>query len=555
MSDLEPKKLKVAELREELKTRGLDTKGNKAQLVKRLEKSLAQESGDADVNDLDDSQDATADYDTSHDFTMDEEPEGQQAMPEMRAPPVHIEDDPEPETEDAEAEEPEDAQQMEDEPEEESSPEAQQEEAHQESAAAEEDLDQEEEMKEEQQKEVQQKEEQKETPKEEKEKEEKEEQEDKPAVEGEAAEAESEAPEADQTENDGEEGKQEENRGTKRRHDEDGSNEGRHQRQRDHHHRSRFDDKPLNIEMENDDWVQLTTVILDKYNSDLNLRIHETGVKANPITVEGFAFMWAGARATYGVTSGKVGFEVKLLEQLSVDHLPADETSRHVVRVGFSVESTSLQLGEEKLSYGYGGTGKASTECSFKDYGEKFAEGDVISAYVDFESEPVIISFSKNGEDLGTCFEIPVADLEGKALYPHILTKNTEFEVNFGEKEEPAFPLKEGFTWIATLPEDQRVRGAVPPAKKEECEMIMMCGLPGSGKTTWAAKYAKENPDKKFNVLGTNTIIDKMKVMGLPRKKNYAGRWDMLIDKATKCLNRMLEIAAKKKRNYILDQV
>lgn len=43
--------------------------------------------------------------------------------------------------------------------------------------------------------------------------------------------------------------------------------------------------------------------------------------------------------------------------------------------------------------------------------------------------------------------------------------------------------------------------------------------------------------------------------MGLPRKKNYAGRWDMLIDKATKCLNRMLEIAAKKKRNYILDQV
>lgn len=50
-------------------------------------------------------------------------------------------------------------------------------------------------------------------------------------------------------------------------------------------------------------------------------------------------------------------------------------------------------------------------------------------------------------------------------------------------------------------------------------------------------------------------IFKCMKVMGLPRKKNYSGRWDVLIDKATKCLNRLLEIAPRKKRNYILDQV
>ena len=43
--------------------------------------------------------------------------------------------------------------------------------------------------------------------------------------------------------------------------------------------------------------------------------------------------------------------------------------------------------------------------------------------------------------------------------------------------------------------------------------------------------------------------------MGLPRKKNYAGRWDVLIDKSTKCLTRLFELAARKKRNYILDQV
>ncbi|XP_041266568.1 heterogeneous nuclear ribonucleoprotein U-like protein 1, partial [Onychostruthus taczanowskii] len=43
-------------------------------------------------------------------------------------------------------------------------------------------------------------------------------------------------------------------------------------------------------------------------------------------------------------------------------------------------------------------------------------------------------------------------------------------------------------------------------------------------------------------------------VMGLRRQRNYAGRWDVLIQQATQCLNRLIQIAARKRRNYILDQ-
>lgn len=40
----------------------------------------------------------------------------------------------------------------------------------------------------------------------------------------------------------------------------------------------------------------------------------------------------------------------------------------------------------------------------------------------------------------------------------------------------------------------------------------MMVGLPACGKTTWAIKHAEANPKKKYNILGTNAIMDKMKV-------------------------------------------
>ncbi|GFO50472.1 heterogeneous nuclear ribonucleoprotein u-like protein 1 [Plakobranchus ocellatus] len=120
--------------------------------------------------------------------------------------------------------------------------------------------------------------------------------------------------------------------------------------------------------------------------------------------------------------------------------------------------------------------------------------------------------------------------------------------------EGPYFPLADEFKFLEEVPNEERVRGHLPPATKEECEVIMMVGLPGAGKTYWVNNFVKESSEKRWNVLGTNNIIDKMKLMGLARKKNYSGRWDVLIEKATRCLNRMIEIAARKKRNYIIDQ-
>ena len=102
-------------------------------------------------------------------------------------------------------------------------------------------------------------------------------------------------------------------------------------------------------------------------------------------------------------------------------------------------------------------------------------------------------------------------------------------------------------------------------------------GLPGAGKTYWAEKHRADQPEKNYNILGTNNLIDKMKVEGLSRKRNYTGRWEelikqvrgmivmtammtmmmmmiMMVLQCTECFNKLLELASRRRRNYILDQ-
>merc|ERR1719330_2221934 len=85
-------------------------------------------------------------------------------------------------------------------------------------------------------------------------------------------------------------------------------------------------------------------------------------------------------------------------------------------------------------------------------------------------------------------------------------------------------------------------------------EFIMMAGLPACGKTYWAQRHMEANPTKSYVLLGTNAVIDQMKVMNVRRQRNYAERWQELISQATPIFNKLVEIAGKTPRNIILDQ-
>eukprot|EP00927_Polykrikos_kofoidii_P040626 TRINITY_DN34688_c0_g2_i1.p1 TRINITY_DN34688_c0_g2~~TRINITY_DN34688_c0_g2_i1.p1 ORF type:complete len:934 (-),score=164.30 TRINITY_DN34688_c0_g2_i1:132-2846(-) len=128
----------------------------------------------------------------------------------------------------------------------------------------------------------------------------------------------------------------------------------------------------------------------DPSTADGDVRFSTDGTRAQSDSSE-----WAGVRINLEVRSGEVGaFAVEVLGGL--------------LRLGWAAPGTSVSdLGCERGSFGFGGTGRKVTGGVFEAYGTTFKAGDVIHCEAEREEGVLRIGFAKNDNPLGVAYDIP----------------------------------------------------------------------------------------------------------------------------------------------------
>lgn len=306
---------------------------------------------------------------------------------------------------------------------------------------------------------------------------------------------------------------------------------------------------------------------LDWYDSDLSLIIEKENMMAGePISTYGWKYVWSGARSSRGFVTGKVWYEVKVLG--------GKKDSFSEIRVGWSTNDTDLMIGNVSTSFAYcSKSGKKRHNNEFNDYGLEFTEGDVIGVFLDLTGPEISMAYTKNGEAQGEAFKINKTLLKGLGLFPHVSTRNLKFEVNFGKEiisekgtdKYPQYTIKgdgpekgcwfapiDGYQFAAfstSLPNLPRIE------TRKSCEMITMIGLPGCGKTTWVDQLKAKHPEKRYNVIGVNALIDRMEMDGESIMKAIQGKsWKSLVPAIARGVREWVSQATSRRRNFILDQ-
>ena len=85
------------------------------------------------------------------------------------------------------------------------------------------------------------------------------------------------------------------------------------------------------------------------------------------------------------------------------------------------------------------------------------------------------IIYTLNGEELPTAISFLRSELlEGSSLFPHVLSRNYAFEVNFGSNEEPWFASPQNLSDYEFIDNvENKILGSVRPENRNDCQVCI----------------------------------------------------------------------------------
>ena len=102
-------------------------------------------------------------------------------------------------------------------------------------------------------------------------------------------------------------------------------------------------------------------------------------------------------------------------------------------------------------------------------------------------------------------------------------TKNVKIAVNFSSPVWCESPDIEGYLPIQEAELEHKSRAPKPPESIADCEVLMLVGLPASGKSTWALRHCNQNKDKRYTILGNDTLQAHAHARTHARTQEYIG--------------------------------
>ena len=172
--------------------------------------------------------------------------------------------------------------------------------------------------------------------------------------------------------------------------------------------------------------------------------------------------------------------------------------------------------GAEKTTTAEDGEKKADSDEKKADGDEKKADSDEKKAdsdkkKADSDDTDDNKSHSKNSTGPSPNKRAKLDDKDKRRRSKTEVVSEDEFEEIVPVPRE-AMSLLPDYELVALIAEEKYIAGPQRPESRKACEVIILVGLPGSGKTHWTLNHLAENADKRYHVVGADDLIAKMTV-------------------------------------------